>query len=356
VKTGVIDLRLRNQRLSQSQFRQPKEVVSWLGAVQAQDYAGAKWALGLRTKGVTNAMVERAFEEGRILRTHMLRPTWHFVAPADVRWMLSLSAPRVHAASASYYRKLELDPRTVARSQRIFARVLRGGNQLSRAELGAALDRAGIAATGMRLAAFVMHAELEQIVVSGPRRGKQFTYMLLDERAPNAGTLGREAALAELTRRYFTSHGPATIRDFVWWSGLTVREAKAGLEMNGSILAQETLGDLTYWLIPSRAAAPIASGSVHLLPNYDEYLIAYRDRGSTARLPTTADAPRGWDVYAQVLVVDGRFAGTWRRVQRAGVVEIAARPFTTLGRVHARALAVAVDRHGVFLGLPARLS
>jgi len=355
VNSCLIDIRLSNQRLSRSGFRQPEEVVSWLGAVQAQDYPGAKWALGLRTKGVTDAIVERAFDEGRILRTHILRPTWHFVAPADIRWMLSLSAPRVHAASATYYRKLELDARTVARSQRVFARVLRGGTQLTRAELGAALGRAGIAATGTRLAAFVMHAELDQIVVSGPRRGKQFTYMLLDERAPNAGTLGRDAALAELTRRYFTSHGPATIRDFVWWSGLTVREARAGLEMNRSILAHETLGGLTYWLVPSRAAAPTASKSVYLLPNYDEYLIAYRDRGSTARLPTTADAPRGWDVYAQVLIVDGRCGGTWRRVQKEGAVHVAARPFTTLGRAHARALGAAVERHGVFLGVPATL-
>ena len=350
---NIIDLRLRNQRLTRSEFRDPADVVTWLGAVQSQDYPGAAWGVGLRTPGLTSEAFDRAFDEGRILRTHILRPTWHFVPPADIRWMLSISAPRVHAVSASYYRKLELAPRVVAQSQKVFDRALRGGNELTRAELSAALSRAGIVATRQRLAAIVMHAELDQLICSGPRRGKQFTYMLVEERAPTAVMLDREAALAELARRYFRSHGPATIRDFVWWSGLTVREANAAVDAIKSSVVNEKIGDLTYWMVPSKASAPAASGSVHLLPNYDEYLIAYKDRGNVTRLPTTADAPRNFDIYAHFLVVDGRFGGTWRRNQTPRSVHISTTPFECLGRVHAKALSAAVERHGAFLNVQA---
>ena len=221
--------RLRNQSLAVSRLRTPGEVVAWLGAAQAQDYAGAKWALGLRAKGLTDAAVEQAFDEGAILRTHILRPTWHFVAPADIRWMLALSAPRVHAVNAYAYRTFELDAAVLARSRAALERALAGGRQLTRLELAKVLQRAGVQADGPRLAHVMMHAELDAVICSGARRGKQFTYALLEERAPRAKVLPRDEALAELTRRYFASHGPATLRDYVWWSGLTARDARAGM-------------------------------------------------------------------------------------------------------------------------------
>jgi hypothetical protein len=177
--------------------------------------------------------------------------------------------------------------------------------------------------------------------------------MLLDERAPNARRLAPDAALAELTRRYFTGHGPATIRDFVWWSGLTVRQAKSGIEMLGRQVVQETFGDLTYWTVPSKAPAAADPARVYLLPNYDEYLIAYRDRGNVAGLLTTTDAPRDVDIYAHVLVRDGRFGGTWRRAQSTNAVEITVTPVERVGREYARALTAATIRHGSFLGVEA---
>lgn len=352
MNSDLVSQRLRNQRLTRSTFRDPADVVTWLGAVQSQDYPGAKWGVGLRTPGLTSEAFDRAFDEGRILRTHILRPTWHFVPRADIRWMLSLSAPRVHAAIGSYFRRLELDRKTIEQSQAVFARALRGMKALTRAELSDALSGAGIAARGQRLAAIVFHAELDALICSGPLRGKQFTYMLLDERAPDAITLDRDAALAELTLRFFRSHGPATIRDFVWWSGLTTKEAKEGLDAIRKSVVQEKLGDLTCWMVPSRATAPPGEGSVYLLPNYDEYLIAYKDRGHVQGLPTTADAPRGFDIYAHLLVVDGKFAGTWRRQEKGNAVRISTTPFRPLKRVHTRALAAQAERLGVFMGVP----
>jgi Winged helix DNA-binding domain len=347
-KDDVIRRRLHNQRLAGSEFETPEQVVAWLGAVQAQDYPGAKWGVALRSHTLTESDLDAAFDEGRILRTHILRPTWHFIAAPDIRWMLELSAPRVHVSNAHMYRKLELDDRAFARSRSIIRRALKGGRSSTRTELAAALTKGGIEASGQRLAYIVMHEELDGILTSGPRRGKQFTYMLLDERAPNAQRLAPDAALAGLTRRYFAGHGPATIRDLVWWSGLTVRQARSGIEMLGP-----QVGDLTYWTVPSKAPASADPARLYLLPNYDEYLIAYRDRGNVAGLLTTADAPHDFDIYAHVLVLDGRFGGTWRRAQSSGTVEITVRPVDRLGREHARALTAAAGRHGEFLGVKA---
>ncbi len=210
--------RLHNQLLIQHPFDQPNEVVAWLGAVQAQEYGHAKWALGMRLPGATDVDVERAIAEGSILRTHVMRPTWHFVTSADIRWMLELTGPRVHALNAYYYRQQGLDDALFARSNAVLAKALAGGNYLTRPELQAALAGAGIVADGgLRASYLMMRAELDMLICSGPRRGKQFTYALLDERAPAASSLPRDEALAELTRRYFTSHGPATLKDFAWW-------------------------------------------------------------------------------------------------------------------------------------------
>src|SRR5579859_7689416 len=232
--------RLHNQFLSQQTFEKPGELVQWLGAVQAQDYGAAKWALGLRLHGTTDTMIEQAFAGGEILRTHVMRPTWHFVTPADIRWMLMLTAPRVLAASAYYFRLSELDDALFAKTNAALAEALQGDKQLTRSELALALQQAGIAVGDLlRLTYIIMRAELDGIICSGARRGKQFTYALLDERVPQSRVLDHNEALAEFALRYFTGHGPATLQDFVWWSGLTVADAKAGLEMASSQLIRE---------------------------------------------------------------------------------------------------------------------
>jgi len=216
---NITSARLCNQRLSGAGFATPEDVVSWLGAVQAQEYAGAKWALALRMRRASQPMIDATFAAGTILRTHVLRPTWHFVAPADIRWMLALSKPRVSAAMASYNRRLELDATVFRRSQRAIVRALRGGVQLTRQELKAVLQRAGInPGTIQRLAHIVIQAELDAVICSGPTRGSQSTYVLFEERVPASRLLERDHALAELARRYFTSHGPAQLRDFAWWA------------------------------------------------------------------------------------------------------------------------------------------
>src|SRR6266568_1504898 len=262
----IAQQRLYNQLITRQTFEKAGDVVRWLCAVQAQDYAAAKWALGLRMQNSTDEIIEQAFAVGAILRTHVMRPTWHFVSPADIRWLLALTAPRVNAGNASWYRRLELDDALFIRSNAVLAKALQGGKQLTRAELVSVLQRAGIATDELqRFSYIIMRAELDGIVCSGARRGRQFTYALLDERAPQARMLDRDEALAELTMRYFTSRGPATLQDFVWWSGLTVADARTGLEMVTSQLMHDVVDGQKYWFSSSTSPTNDLSQTVYLL-------------------------------------------------------------------------------------------
>jgi hypothetical protein len=359
--SDVADRRLHNQRLEGKPFEGPEAAVQWLGAVQAQDYAGAKWALAQRTAGApTSAAIDRLFDQGRLLRTHVLRPTWHFVSPQDIRWMLRLTGPRVNAASAYYHRKLELDGTVFRRSGALIARALQGGASLTRTELALACQRAGIEASGLRLAYLIMHAELDGILCSGPLRGKQLTYALLDERAPEEGpVLDRDESLAELTRRYFESHGPALAQDFAWWSGLTTTEARAGIEMAQPGLASETVQGRTFWWSPRAGTAAVEKPALHLLPNYDEYIIAYKDHAasfdpSRPRLSRTrADVDA---LQAHIVVLDGRVIGGWRRTVARNRVTVTTDLLVRLTRAEQEALHKAAERYGQFLEMPVTVS
>lgn len=317
----------------------------------------AKWALGLRIAGATDGLIEDAFTRGDILRTHVLRPTWHFVTPSDIRWMLALSGPRLLTTLASYYRKLGLDAATLRRATRIFERLLRGGRHLTRAPIRAAFVKAGIATDSMRFGFILLHAELEALVCSGPRDGKQFTYALLEERVPAAPPRSREDGLAELTRRYFSSHGPAQLADFVWWSGLRTGDARAGIEMLGPRLVRESIDGATYWFVPNDGAPRPASRAAHLLPIYDEFLIAYKDRSASYVAPAATQRPAGNIAFTSPLVLGGRVVATWRRAQAGdGGVDVAVQPFAALGPAARRAVSRAANHYAAFLGQPVRVT
>jgi hypothetical protein len=349
--------RLHNQRLVRSSITKPAELVAWLGAVQAQEFGPANWAVGLRMRaGTTADAVRRAIDDGRILRTHVLRPTWHFVAAEDIRWMLKLTGPRVLARMAPYNRTLELDVKTFTRGTAVIERALADGRHLTRTELRDVLQARGISARGPRLAHLVMYAELEGIICSGPRRGKQSTYGLIADRAPNARRLSADEALATLAERFFRSHGPATIRDFVWWSGLTSKDARRGLEM---IATEAVEADaVKYWSVsgtrrPSADAGPVA----HLLPIYDEYLNSYRDRVLVPHSPAMSNRSFGGDAaFQHALVVSGHVAGTWRITATPGSTAIRVVPLRPLTRVEQRAIREAGERYAAFLGTAVELS
>ena len=326
-------------------------MVAALGAVQSQDYGGAKWAIGMRVPGLSDADVDREFDRGAILRTHVMRPTWHFVAPRDIRWLLALTAPRVQAMNGPYYRRAGLDAAVLKRSRRVLLRALANGTHLTRDELAGRLDAAGLKLRGNPLAFVMMHAELEGVVCSGPRQGRQFTYALLDERAPAARPLDRDEALAKLVLRYFTSHGPATARDFAWWSGLTNADALRGLEMNGRKLTSLTREGRTYWHDGGSLPGPGRNPSIFLLPNYDESLVAHKDR--LPMPPEVKTLIGGVSLgFAHHLVADGFVIGAWRRDLSARRARIGVKCFKPLRPGWKGRVADEVERLSGFLGLP----
>ncbi len=346
---SIVQQRLANQRVTVNGQRDPAKLVSWLGAVQAQEFTPAKWALGLRlSPGITDAKIQRAFDAGRILRTHVMRPTWHFVAPADIRWMTELTGAGVHRRMAIYDRQLGLDESVFKRAMKVCERVLRDGNFLTREELGQHFAAAGLPASGWALGHIALYVEAEGVICSGPRRGKQSTYALVAERAPNARRLEREQALGELARRYFRSHGPATLRDFVWWSGLSTADAKRGLEM---IRAREVaLDGNSYWTLGAARARP-SRRLAHLLPIYDEYLNAYRDRVVVPHGPAIVQTRAGGYVkFQQALVIGGQVAGTWRAVPKRDRVDVSLAPLRPLTRPERRAVQREISRYRRFMG------
>lgn len=351
----ILRHRLYNEQLTKPRFTNPEDVVSWLGAMQAQDYPGAKWALGQRLSEATDNSIEHAFTEGKILRTHVLRPTWHFVHPRDIRWMLELTGPRVSKAMATYNKQLELTDEVFKKAQNIFIKFLEGKKQLTRQELKTELDRAGIITNVQRLAHLVMQAELDGVIVSGPVRGKQFTYMLMDERVPNIKELNHDEALVTLTKRYFMSHGPAQIKDFVWWSGLTVVDAKKGLEMLGKEISKEVIAEKEYYFYPG--SPPPISERVYLLPNYDEYTIAYKDRNAFYDKSSGISIySMGALTYPHVITYQGKVIGTWRReLKKDSLIVIPNFPKkpskNVLGKIEE-----AADRYGKFLSQKVELT
>jgi hypothetical protein len=354
--TTIGERRLKNQHITTRGLRRAADVVTWFGAMQAQEYEPAKWAVGLRMKdGAVAADIQRAIDAGHILRTHVMRPTWHFVTSADIRWLLELTAPRVHRILSYYNRALGLDARTLTRGTAMIERALADGGHLTRAELADLLHRARLPMTGNRLARVVMHAELEGVICSGRRRERHSTYALVDERAPNARRLPRDESLATLGERFFRGHGPATIRDFAWWSGLTMADGKRATEMIRA--RREVIDGLTYWTVGRSPQGTARDQHVHLLPIYDEYLVAYRDRKAVPHGPSTiASSSTASVTFQHALVIAGQVVGTWRLTRSATGVAIHGVPLRRLTSTELRALTAAVQRYEDFLELGVTLS
>ena len=322
--------------------------------MQSQEFAYARWSVAQRTVGSSAHAIDEALASGTILRTHVIRPTWHFVTAADIRWILQVSAPRVHALNAYYYRQLEVDALLAARAKKLFAKALQGGHNLTRGEMAAVLEGAGITAAGVRLGYVLIWAELDGVICSGALKGRQRTYALLDERAPQAKTIHRDEALAELTRRYFASRGPAMIKDYLVWSSLTAGEGRKGLDMVKDQLEYEVVDGRTYWFAASPTRRPPRFPVVDLLQGYDEYVMSYNESRDVMFTAGPANAhPLDRAAYYHALLLNGRLIGHWRHRLEKDRVVIETQLDRPLDATEIRAFAAAIERYGKFLGLPA---
>ena len=369
----IARIRLRNQCIAfspgVSACATPHDVVTHLGALQGQDYAGVLWSIGLRVAGSTEASIERAFAEREIVRTWPMRGTLHVIPAADARWMLELLTPRMIASTARRRENLSLDDAEIARAARLFTGALRGGNRLTRDEMMALLEGAGIVTAGQRGYHILFHLSMRRLIVFGPREGKQQTFVLFDEWLPDAPSLSRSASLALIVRRYFTSHGPASAKDFAGWTGLTIADAKAGLAANADTLVAETVGATTYWTpreCVATTSGPFTAGGsagmspavlgappipdVHLLPGFDEFLLGYKDRSAALHADHSERVtPGGNGVFRPTVVIDGQIVGTWKRVAKRGAANVEATAFGRFTAAEQRAIDVAAKRYLAFI-------
>jgi hypothetical protein len=344
---------MARQHLIGEAFPSPEAVVRGLLAVQSQDLTGAAFSVGRRC-GMDLPAVMAAYDRGDIVRTHVLRPTWHFVAASDLRWMQKLTAHRVHRLNAGVHRSSGFDAGVHTRAIDAMVRALEGGRSLSRAALAKVLAQAGIAAEGTSLAYLVMHAELEAVLVSGPMHGKTTTYALASERLPPARERGHDEALAELCVRYFGSHGPATIADCAWWSGLTLTELRRGIDVAGRALERRT-GD-RYASADAPTIPPRKRPVAHFLSNYDELVVAYRDRSAFFDpVAVGRIGPPERVLFSHLVMLDGVLVGDWKRLLSPSEVVLEARLPRSRSRAEGAAIASAARSVGAFFGAPARL-
>jgi hypothetical protein len=309
--SDLASLRLQTQQIESPEFSSAKELVSWMGAMQAQDFSMSKWAIALRTLYSTEESIEAAYNRGDIIRAHLLRPTWHFVSADDIYWIHQLTVPNIRPAFNQSNKRLELTGDIFSKSNMLLENVLTNRN-LTREELICEYDNIHLRTNENRLSHLLMNAELDGLICSGPLKANKLTYCLLEERVPIKKILNREESLAELAKRYFRSHSPATLQDFIWWSGLTVTNARNGLELINSELNSEIINDKTYWF--SNLIPKINKNiSVHLLPAFDEFLIAYKDRSASITTTNNKIAISKNGIFRPIIVINGQVKGLWKR-------------------------------------------
>lgn len=352
---NIIASRLCNQRIACIKPAQIEEVVAWLGAVQAQDYGGAQWSVGLRLPGSTAADIEAAVARRKIVVTWAMRGTLHLVAAKDIRWMLALLAPGIIVKRALRYRQLGLSEKTFAASNRILEQELQGGRLRTRKDLLAMLENAGISTEGQRGYHLLGRAGLDGTICFGPMKGRQQTFVLLDEWVPLSSRMDRNTALAELARRYVTSHGPAMLQDFIWWSGLPAADARSALAAAGPGLHRETWGGREYWRPETIPPPHEVTAAAVLLPAYDEYLLGYRDR-SHALDPRDTKKINLINGLARPILINGRVRGIWKnRIAKKKVV-VSLNYFEPPDETAQLAAVAAAKKYGTFMGKPIEIA
>lgn len=343
-------IRLHSQQLVNPQFDNPKDLVSWMGAIQAQDYGMSKWAIGLRLKSGTLETVNEALQKGEILRTHVMRPTWHYVAAEDIRWMLKLSARRIIAANDSFAKDRGQDISTTIynKANALLEKILANNNHLTKQEIDEAFKEVGLETDERQSNRFLTRAEAEGIICSGIDKNNKITFALLEERVPPVKELHKEEALAKLTRNYFRSHSPAGLKDFVWWSGLSVTEAKLGIASIEQELISERFGAENLYIHHSCKDEKVTD-ILHILPSYDEYLISYKDRSDVLKAKHRPKAFNAFGIFRPVVLHNGQIVGNWNKVTKKNELSVNMEWFENNIKIKKTLLHKAEERYIAFL-------
>ncbi len=353
--SDIAHQRLFNHHITNPAFETPEDVVSHIGAIQAQDYFGSLWSIGLRMKNPSEAMIEEAIDEKKIVRTWPMRGTLHCVMPQQVRWMLKHLAPRVLKRMEPIVRQSGLDKKDIIKGSKAVEKALSRGEPLTRPELYDVLKKNKIDTDQYRGIYVLGNMAMEGLVCLGPRKGKQPTYVLLDDWLPSYKMLTKDEALATLAKQYFAGHGPATQADFAWWTGITLAEAKQAIEDAKDKLEETVTDDVVYYTVETEATFK-KSSACFLLPGFDEYVLSYADRSAVADATTLkkiTGAKNG--LLSSTIIINGKAIGTWKRTLKKDTVEIQTTPFDKFTTQQKTAMATAAKRYGNFLGLKIKL-
>jgi hypothetical protein len=351
-RSDIAIIRLTSQQLTGTKLSSPKELVAWMVGVQAQDYLMAKWAIGVRQPVSTDQDIQAAIDTAVIIRTHLLRPTWHFVAAEDVYWLLDLTGAQIKTAQNSRDRELGLTEAVYTKSNTIIEKALSNGTHLTREELLAELNKANIITDQNRSAHLLARAEVEKIICSGATRNRKPTYALLSQRVPKTRELTKDEALAELARRYFTSRCPTTLQDFTWWSGLPARDARQALELIKTDFIPETIDGNIHWFTHDGTIPQPSHPSVYLLPTYDEFTLSYIDRSASipAELETHMKEISDRGIFRPIIVINGQVAGIWKRKILKDYVFVELEYFTQPDKHTRQMVEQATMHYGYFVG------
>ena len=316
----VSNIRLVNQQIEASTFKEGKDLVSWMGAVQAQDYAMATWGIGLRISGGTEKLIQKEIDSGAILRTHLLRPTWHLVSADDIWWMLELTAAQVRMKSGSRLKELGINSEVCLKSNQVIESAFANHKYLTREELYLEMEQNKVDGGKDRWSHLIFLAELDGILCSGIKKDKNQTYAILGDRVPRPASISRDEALGKLAFKYFSSHSPASLNDFIWWSGLSVTAAKRALEIIKPGFISENIANQEFWLPENLSRSAPVIPSVYLLPAFDEFLISYKDRTAAFPLAQHSKAFTNNGIFHPVIVVNGEVKGLWKRTIKKDTV------------------------------------
>lgn len=348
--TEVAKIRLKSQHIVGGKYKKVKDIVQWMCAMQAQDFAMAKWAIGVRLPGSTIKQIETSIDKAEIIRTHLLRPTWHFASAKDIYWLLELSSPQIWSSSKSRNKQLELTSSVIARSNEVMRKALAPDKHLTRDELIAELLKAKIQTDDNRASHLLLCAELDKIICSGSIKNNKQTFALFDKRVLQRNIFHREEAISKLAKNYFQSHSPATLQDFSWWSGLPAKEARLGLENIKSGLISETIDSLVYWVPDSFSISETNIKSVQLLPAFDEYLISYKNRSASISPQLQKNAVSDNGIFRPIIVVNGQVTGIWKRIQKKDNILIETDFFRKHTKAEINGIEKSAELYGHFTG------
>lgn len=352
-QNGIAHFRLFSQQIANPKFKSVKELVAHMGAMQAQDFNMAKWAIGLRLKKSTQENIDAAINSGSIIRTHILRPTWHFISSEDIYWMLDLTAPRIKASMKGRHKQLELTEIVLKKCNKIIQKILSENQIATRKEIIRELNKARISTDENRASHILFNAELDKIICSGKMKGKETTYALLHERVAEPKSLQKQVALEKLATKYFKSHSPATLQDFVWWSGLAITDAKSGMEMIKKDFIPEKINDKEYWIPKSFAPSKKIENSVFLLPAFDEFLISYKERSASVMTEHASKAFSKNGIFWPTVLINEKVMGTWKREIKKDKLSITINFFDSKTKLKNNLLEEAVARLELFLNMKA---